>query len=377
MLDVDRRQVLAYRIAAHGLHRTDSDPARLAVFDLGVQDVTARDTAALALAARLAGTVTARTLADDPGFVLAWTHRGAPHYHRAAEFPRLVPALFPLHDADAEARMLWQRKEVATAGMPATEVLLTAARAMREVVGTTMTKGTASTAVTRVVPAGLSRWCRPCQATHIHEQLMRLAAPLAGLRLEAGVSPATLTPLEGRPRVPTKPDIPAATRIVGHYLRLHGPASAADAAGFVGTTRRTVAEDLWPAELTEVRVEGKPAYLPTDRVAALEQPPEPDLVRLLPPWDPFLQARDRALLVPDKAHQKELWKIIGNPGALLARGEIAGVWRTRSAGRRLEVTLTPFLPLPRAERAEAEAEAERAAAVRGYAEARVRWQDAA
>ncbi|RBM11201.1 hypothetical protein DI005_34645 [Prauserella sp. PE36] len=371
MLEVDRRQVLAYRIAAHGLHRDARDAAELAVFDLGVQDVTKRDTAVLALVARLpAG---AETLLDDTRFTLGWTYRGAPHYHRSEEFRALIPALVPLDDADAEARMLWQRKEVVAAGMPAKDVLLTAAKALRDVVDRPMTKGSASTEVTKRIPEGFSRWCRACQATHIHEQLMRLATPLAGLRLEPGTSPATLAPLAKRPRIPAKADVAGATRLVETYLRLHGPATAADAAGFVGTTRKTVAERLWPSDLAEVKVAGRTAYLPAAHVAELENPPEPGVVRLLPPWDPLLQARDRAILVPDKAHQKELWKILGNPGALLADGEIAGFWRTKSAGKRLEFTLTELWALTRAQRAEAEAEAERVAAARAYATPRITW----
>lgn len=372
MLQLDREQVLAYRIAAHGLHRQQRDPQRLAVFELGVQDVTARDSAELALAARLPAEGQA-SLVEDGRFTLAWTHRGAPHYHRTAEIAGLIPALLPLNDDDALARLGWQRKEIAGAELAATDVLLTAARAMRKAVPGPMTKGEASTAVTKLVPPAFTRWCRPCQATHIHEQLMRLATPLAGIRLVAGATPATLVPLEDRPPIPVKPDIPRVTGLVEHYLRLHGPALPADAAGFLGSTRATVAERLWPSGLAEVSLAGKPRYLPADRLAALENPPEPDVVRLLPPWDPFLQARDRELLVPDQAHRKELWKILGNPGAILAGGEVVGTWRTKSAGKRLEVTMTELLPLGATDRAAAEAEATRVAAVRGAADLRVVW----
>lgn len=373
MLDVDRRQVLAYRIAAHGLHREAGDATSLAVFDLGVQDVTQRGTAELAVAARLSPDAAGTWRAGDDRFVLAWSHRGAPHYHRADEFRALIPALVPLDDTDAQARLSWQRKEITAAGMPATEVIRTAAHALREAVGTTMTKGAASTAVTKLVPAGLTRPCRPCQATHIHEQLMRLATPLAGILLEAGTSPATLTPLDQQPDIPETTDIPAATRVVEHYLRLHGPATPAEAARFVGTTRATVEQSFWPADLAEIRVDGQVRHLPADRVAALENPPEPDPVRLLPPWDPFLQARDRTLLVPEAAHQKEVWKVLGNPGALLAGGEITGTWRARTAGRRLEITLTALLPMAARDRIAAEEEARRVATVRGATDVRVTW----
>lgn len=171
----------------------------------------------------------------------------------------------------------------------------------------------------------------------------------------------------------TEPDLLAATAVVAAYLRLHGPANIAEAADFVGTTA-TVAKRMWPDDLTEVRVDGRKAFVPTGIRPALENPPEPDVVRLLPPWDPFLQARDRSLLVPDKARQKEIWKILGNPGALLARGEIAGTWRTKAAGRkRLDFTVHPFWTTRPAVRREVEAEAERVAAVRGFPGLRVSW----
>ncbi|MEU3275302.1 winged helix DNA-binding domain-containing protein [Saccharomonospora sp. NPDC006951] len=372
MLSIDRSQALAYRIAAHGLHRDTADPERLAVFDLGVQDVTKRDTARLALTARLPDPPP--SLVDDERFTLAWSHRGAPHYHRSAGFLDLIPGLLPFDDTDAEIRMGWQRKEIAEAGRPAREVLVMAAKALRSVVGGPMTKGAASEEVTRRIPAGFSRWCRGCQATHIHEQLMRLATPLAGIALEPGVSPATLLPLRSRSRIPSTMDVAEAKLTVERYLRLHGPATAADAAGFIGTSRAKVLEALWPEDaLIEVGVDGKRAFVPAGAVSTMENPPDPSPVRLLPPWDPFLQGRDREILVPDKAMRKELWKILGNPGAILADGEVSGTWRAKAAGKSLEVSATAFLPLTKKARAAVGDEAARVAEARGYTGSRVSW----
>ncbi|WP_206795533.1 DNA glycosylase AlkZ-like family protein [Amycolatopsis sp. MtRt-6] len=362
---MDRRQVLAYRIAEHGLHRSARDVADLAVVRAGLQD-SMRDTALLALAARLDGPVSL------DGLVLAWTLRGAPHYHLRADLPSTIRALVPLDDADALARMLWQRKELAATGLAASEVVFTAAAALREVVKAPMTKGAVSTAVTKRLPPSFARWCRGCHATHIHEQLMRIAAPLGGLRLVAGASPATLAPLEGRGRLRTKPDPAAATAVLERYLRLNGPASPGDAAEFAGTARAVV-DRTWPANLTEVQVEGKVRYLPEDRLSALENPPEPEPVRLLPPLDPFIQARDKALLIPDPLRRKEVWKMLGNPGVLLADGDIAGTWRTKGSGAKLTITVTAFDPLRPAAREEAEAEAARMAAVRGFEKHAVTW----
>ncbi len=369
-MDVDRRQVLAYRIARHGLHRTGKDAAALTVFDLGLQD-SQRDTALLALAARL-DDVGPESLMNDDRLVLAWSLRGAPHFHRRADITELTRALIPLDETDALARMLWQKKQLSETGLDATEVLFTAARAIRKAVTGTMTKGTVSTAVTKALPPAFSYWCRGCNTTHIYEQLMRVATLHAGVRLEAGASPATLAPLEARGRIRTKPDAKAATAIVEKYLRLNGPATQGDAAGFAGTAKSVVTR-TWPDGLAEVRVDGRKAFLPEDCLPELENPPEPDVVRLLPPLDPFTQARDKAVLVPDKARQKEVWKILGNPGVLLADGDIAGTWRTKGAGKRLEFTITAFDPPSPTTREEAEAEASRLATTRGFETHTVTW----
>lgn len=363
---MDRRQVLAYRIAVHGLHRTARDVTDLAVVRAGLQD-SMRDTALLAAVARVDGPV---SLVDDDRLVLGWTLRGAPHYH--LDLAEVTRALVPLDDADALARMLWQRKELASTGLAAADVVFTAAKAIREVVTKPMTKGAVSAAVTKRLPPAFSRWCRGCNATHIQEQLMRVATPHAGVRLVAGAAPATLAPLEGRGRMRTKPDVAAATSVVESYLRLNGPASAGEAAEFVGTARAVV-DRTWPADLTSVKVEGKVRYLPSSCAAALENPPEPDVVRLLPPLDPFIQARDKALLVPDPARRKEVWKMLGNPGVLLADGDIAGTWRTKGSGAKLAFTVTAFDPLRPAVREEAEAEAARVATARGFEKHTVTW----
>jgi len=373
VLRVDREQVMAYRVAAHGLHRAAADPATLAVFDLGVQD-NQRGSVPVALAARVTDPIASGSLADDPQWTLAWTHRGAPHVHRGGDMSGVVSALVPLDEADAVARMGWQRGQVAGAGMPATEALHTAARAIREVVTAPMVKGAVSAAVTAIIPPGLSTWCRGCRATHIMEQLMRLAAPHGGVRLEPGATPATLAPMAPRPRASTTPRPDAAREVALAYLVLHGPATPADVAGFVGTTRATVAERMWPPGLAEVLVDGRPAFLPADCLSTLENPPEPTPVRLLPPLDPLVQGRDRDLLVPERALHKEIWKILGNPGVVLADGEIVGTWRAKAAGRaRLGLTIAPFHPLGPACRASVAGEAERVAAARGYPDVTITW----
>jgi Winged helix DNA-binding domain len=358
---VDRARVLAYRVAAQGLSR-DSDP--LAVVEIGVQDTPA-GSARLALAAR--GYDGTAQLPESCW--LGWTMRGAPHLHPAADFPRLAAALWPMSDADALAKIAWQRSRVQAVGMSATAALAAVANAMRKVITGTMVKGAASAAVTAAAPPSLSGWCRSCQSHHVFESLFRLAALPAGMRLEPGVAPATLTPIGDWPGVP---DRAAGTgELIRAYLRFLGPAGPADVAGFLGSTQADVRR-IWPDDVVRVEVDGRAAWLPRQQLDALLGAPAPRLVRLLPPSDPFLQARDRNLLLPDRAAQKALWKSLGAPGALLVDGEIAGIWRPRSNGRKLRLTITTFggglIP---GHHAAVEAEAQRVADVRGADEVEI------
>ncbi len=87
------------------------------------------------------------------------------------------------------------------------------------------------------------------------------------------------------------------------------------------------------------------------------------MVRLLGPFDLFLQGRDRDLVVPDPAARKDLWRTLGRPGAVLAGDEVVGSWRPRASGRklRLAVSIWDGGEPP----AGLDAEAERLAAFRG------------
>jgi hypothetical protein len=358
---VDRAAVLAYRIAANELHRGDVTPSDLAVTALGVQD-TPVGTARLALAARTTAVL------DDDRLALVWSTRGAPHLHRRADLPAVAAALWPLSDADARSRIVSSKiREGARLGLAAFDVT---AKALRDVVTAPMAKGAVSGALSAVIPPSLTFWCEPCGSQHLSGALFQQAGLAGGTQLVPGASGTTLAPIDGWPGPPAAAE--GTSELVRTYLRLLGPATAIEAAKFLGTTRTELLA-VWPSTgLAEVTVDGRSCWLPEDSVPGLLGPPPPPDVRLLPAGDPFLQARDREFLVPDKARHAEVWKILGNPGALLADGDIAGTWRAKMAGRKtLELTVTPFEPLPSQLRRAVTEEAERIATARGALNVRV------
>ncbi len=371
-ISVDRRRVLDYRIAAHGLHRGARDPADLDVLDLGVQETNV-GSARLALAARLpAGYVDPLA---DPALTLLWSLRGAPHLHRTADLPALATALWPLSDADAVARLAAERAALKAAGIGGLEAFTAVAEALREAVdGRPTTKGEASHGVTTRLSAAYSYDCRSCTATHVYGGLFQLVGLPAGVRLDPGAATTTLLPVADRPPIPGA--AAGTDALLRAYLRLHGPSTPAVAAGYLGS-KKTSVRPAWPDDLVEVSVDGQQTWIAQDRAdALLDAEPAAGVTRLLPPYDPFLQARDRDLLVPDEAHRKQLWRILANPGAVLADGELRGTWRAKVGAKgRVDVTVTPFAPLAARTRTAIDAEAERVASVRGAADVRVILED--
>lgn len=99
-------------------------------------------------------------------------------------------------------------------------------------------------------------------------------------------------------------------------------------------------------ELRPVEVDGAEYWTHADHVEALHTAPEPEGIRLLPPYDPFTELGDRRLLVPDPSRRKAVWRPAANPGLVLVDGEIAGVWRQRRGRDRLTLRVEAFGDLP-------------------------------
>jgi hypothetical protein len=367
-MKVSRDQVIAYRVQAQQLHRTGRQARGLAVLDIGVQD-SAGQQARLAFDARLPNTPRTDAYGPDQSLALVWSLRGAPHVHRRGELDDLAGALYPLSEAHAAQRLNETGPSVARAGISALDQFSTALEAMRDVVRKPMSKGAVSTAVSKAIPKPMRRACRSCKTSHISDSAMRSSFLAAGLELQPDTAPPVMQRRKGA-RVTTEPNLTALTRLVRAYLTLLGPATPAQAAGYLDARRADV-EQAWPHELIEVDVDGAKGWLPAAAKRALASPPDAELVRLLSGFDPYLQARDRNLIVPDKAVQKALWPVLGRPGAVFVDGEIAGTWRPKAAGKKLTVVVEEFAPLPPAVREQIDAEAERVAAVRGMALAAV------
>ena len=365
-------QLRAHRILGTGLARTTTGPAQLPVWDLGIQD---RDgSSRLAIATRLADPAAIGSV-DEPGGtggpVLLWSLRGAPHLHRRADAARFAAALWPADDADAAARLSGDAGRLHSDGADPLQAYRVVSDAMRAVITDATVKGAASAAVTAAIPAQYSGFCRACGSVHVREMLFRVAALPAAIGLIADTKPVALEPLS-HPHPPPSGQRRLDELVTGYY-RLYGTGTAAEVATHLGTSAGSIRGSL-PADLVTVTVDAartKASAALVDQLTGADVEAAAGLVRLLPPADPLLQPRDRSVLAPDRASQKDLWPILGSPGAVLAGGGLAGSWRTRASGRALTVTVTPWRKLAKDERTALESEAELVGTIRGVARTRL------
>jgi hypothetical protein len=332
---VDRRQVLNFRVKAQQLDRAEGTLEHTAVLDLGVQN-TGPDGAKWALAVR---GVDLPALADED-LILLWTVRGAPHLYRRADVGMVAAAVEAFSDADAGKRIYNAAKPLKAAGIDNLTALDEVAAAMRAIVTKPTVKGDVSGRLATVMPEAYLRFCRPCNATHLYEMPFRLAAVRAGLELQLDTSPPVLQRIAGFEKAAAPSD---RFDLIRAYLHLLGPATPKHVADYLDAPVKDV-KAHWPDDVIEVIVGHEARSLLAADEKALESA-DAEATRLLGPFDLFLQAKDRATLVTDPAHAKQLWPVLGRPGAVLADSELVGSWRPRQSGGTLRVAVQPWRKL--------------------------------
>ena len=165
-----------------------------------------------------------------------------------------------------------------------------------------------------------------------------------------GISP-TFTSFKNWTGSPLPPDRDAKKKLVRKYLHCYGPATADMFASWLGCSGKQ-ARRMWNTiseELEPVTFFGKKAFILSEDRERLFAPASftgkhpGDLQRnllLLGGHDPYLDQRDRAVLQPDKTLQKQIWKLVTNPGAVVYRGEVIGIWTTKKKAKGMDIKMT-------------------------------------
>jgi len=327
MLDVSADQALAFRVAGHHLDRRVG--AEEAVAAIGLQEYPPGWGALAALRARSLDPL-------PPDVVQVNSFRGSPYVVPAADARVFTAALVPEDEAGLKSLVgAAPAKEVNEEGYAVGEALSLVAAAAREgLEGGPLDRDAFHQAMRERLPDGLLPWCRGCQSHHVRPGFWRALGPL-----EVTVMPEKATWALAEP--PSMPLEAARAELVRRFLRVFGPATHTQLASWAQTAP-SHAKQLFAGvkdELEPASVEGRKGFVLAADVERLTSPPPASGVRLLGGHDPYVAQPDRATLVPDAAVRKRLFPSVGRPGAVLADGVLAGLWRGRKQGDVLEVSV--------------------------------------
>ncbi|HEX5622137.1 MAG TPA: crosslink repair DNA glycosylase YcaQ family protein [Solirubrobacteraceae bacterium] len=362
-MQVSREQALAFRLAAHHLDErlpAGSDDEAAAV--IGLQDFPP-GLAPVALAARVEH-------ADTDRLVIVYAWRGA-----AVAVPRADVAVFTLGlappDDDAARTLIGTAVETLDPeGISATDALDRVSAAVADALADgPLERDDFHQALRERLPGELLRWCRGCQSHHVHPSLWR-ATGIRGV-LAVTERRGRVTVFGAPPRGRKVKDAPA--ELARRFLHAYGPATRSELAAWAGIApaHARALLDAVAGELEEVDFDGRPALILAADADRLADPPAASGVRLLGPFDPYLDQRDRETLFPDRELRARARSGIGAPGAVLVDGALAGLWRPAKKGKRLVITVEPVTKAARKAADAIAAEAEIVAPHRGCDRAEV------
>ncbi len=152
-----------------------------------------------------------------------------------------------------------------------------------------------------------------------------------------------------RPRQPKEPR-EALVELARRYLDAFAPAGLPDFTAWSGLSVQDARKgwEVAAGEAVQVEVAGKPAWMPQNRLAWLDEPaPAAPFVKLIPRYDNYLLGYSSRGLVAASEHEARI-----HPGGgiihavVLVDGRAAGTWELKRRGESLELIVDPFEKIP-------------------------------
>lgn len=299
-----------------------------------------------------------RLLEEEKTLLQAWSFRGAPVVFPTAESDAFLSALVA---RDAEPWIYTRGIQLALDAlqMPFEEALRLLKQVMPNLEGETLTGKTdldqtlAGWIQTLLPEAQRERWNSPSMYGNPERQTVGgavvsfLLRPCAYLGLvvfgeRRGISPTFTTYHNWTGHALEQTGLPE-QRLVRKYLHCYGPASPGGLADWLGCST-SQARRIWQTvagELEAVALEGRERYILSEDRALLQSPPPLERpAHLLSGHDPYLCLQDRELILDHRARQRQIWRTVSNPGAVLWKGEVVGIWSSKKQGAGLELAIT-------------------------------------
>lgn len=382
--EVSRGDVIAFRLGAHHLTKRLGENGLLdAAGRCGIQN-SPPGSALLALHARVRNLTqeqVADAVAEEKSLLQTWSMRGAPFYFPAVDAPVFTTGVLPPTEEAMCHFVPGLEPALDTLGMSLVETVeLTRAEIGAVLSGRRLAVNELGAEIAKRIARRLPKRQRdvweeggpynPDQplgegVVHFCIRILTLQRVLCLAPRAGNKAPFVLVDeWLGHPIPDIDPAV-ARAKLLRRYLRCYGPSRRGDFAAWAGI-RASDTDPWWSLvedELTPVEFGGS-SWILTQDLDALRSAPAPKGVRLLPPRDPYTQVRDRETIIDRKYHQ-QVWKTVGEPGTVLADGEITGTWRPRKSGRQLTITVKTFDSLPARDKTSLQDEAEQVAPLRG------------
>lgn len=389
-MKVSRDDVVAFRLHAHHLtQRLGEDGMLRAAAACGIQN-SPPGSALLALHARVRDFTQERldgAVATDKSLLQSWCMRGSPFYVPTADAPVFTTGVLPPTEGAMRQFILGAGPSVDKLGLSLSETVELTGTEIRDVLtGRQLAIDELGKELAERIAPKLSKKQRdiweqegPHAAgqplgeaiVHFCIRILTLQDVVCFAPREANKAPFVL--VDGwldHPLPDTDPEV-ARAELLRRYLRCYGPSTRADFAAWLGV-RAGDADPWWSLvedEMTQVEF-GRKTWILKEDLDALQSPPAAKGARLLPPRDPYTQLRDRETIL-DKKHHRDVWKTVGDPGTVLADGEVIGTWRSRKNGKKLAVSIKTFSRVTSRYKKPLETEAEQVATLRGASNAEV------
>lgn len=166
----------------------------------------------------------------------------------------------------------------------------------------------------------------------------------------------------------TPVSIPDAEKeLVRKFLHCYGPSTVDYFMNWLWCSPQQ-AHRLWNTiadEILPVGVEGKTCYmLAVDMDSLLSAESDKEELILLGAHDPYLDMKDRTVILENQSFHKTVWRFVANPGAVLKGGRIIGIWKTKTLKDKLDASMTLWEPIQPSEQRLLESLAEEYAAFR-------------
>lgn len=357
-------QILAHRMSAHHL---DAPLPAAGLLDVagacGLQNSPpgAWETAAFQRVEELSITALHEALYHDRTLLQAWSIRGVPLVFPAKDAGVFLTALAARPGEEPWIYTRGIQLALDALGMDAGQLLPLVCRAARALEhDTVQSKETldrylADRVRPMLPPDRLPAWDAPSMYGSPGRQTVGgavvsfLLRPCSFLGLvvfgfRQGTHPTFTAPSRwlGAPLPPVNPD-EAGQQLVRRFLHCYGPAGPQELIDWLGCSPAQ-ARRLWALALpdtVEVMAAGRRCRMLADDLDTLPGLPPPAAgPLLLGPHDPYLDQRDRDLLLPDRRLRRLVWRSVGNPGVVLQAGRITGVWKCKTRRGRLCLTVT-------------------------------------